>query len=191
MAAMSSHAHVPPLLVLLLPLLFAVGMSLLDTLDGLLMIVAYGWALLHPARKVYYNLFLSGVSAFIALLVAVLQILGCIGQALARSGGGGGAGSGFWALVTDINEHFAYVGVGIIVFFVCSSVGAVLAYQCCVRQNAEKDEDQLARLRDAAQQSVERAREKDDAYIRARLLDMASAASIQSRVDDLYADGPP
>jgi HoxN/HupN/NixA family high-affinity nickel-transporter len=41
--------------VLALPLLFAGGMTLFDTVDGMFMNIAYGWAFARPARKVYYN----------------------------------------------------------------------------------------------------------------------------------------
>ena len=50
LAAMGAHQHVPAWCVLTLPLSFAAGMSLVDTADGLMMVWAYGWALLHPAR---------------------------------------------------------------------------------------------------------------------------------------------
>jgi high-affinity nickel-transport protein len=43
-----------------------------------MMLWAYGWAMLHPARKLFYNLFLTGVSAFIAIGVGVIEVLGCI-----------------------------------------------------------------------------------------------------------------
>ena len=52
--------------------LFAVGMSLIDTLDGLMMLWAYSWAQLDPARQIF-NLFLTCVSAFIALVVAAVE----------------------------------------------------------------------------------------------------------------------
>lgn len=55
--------------VLSLPLLFAAGMSLMDTTDGLLMIRAYRWSQDDPARRRHYNLVMTGLSAFVALAV--------------------------------------------------------------------------------------------------------------------------
>ena len=56
---------VPPILTLLLPLTFASGMSLLDTLDGMLMTYAYGWAATNPAKKLLFNVFLTGTSSLV------------------------------------------------------------------------------------------------------------------------------
>src|SRR4029450_9355502 len=55
--------------VLTLPVLFAAGMSLLDTIDGCFMNVAYGWASSTPVRKIFYNLTVTGVSVAVALII--------------------------------------------------------------------------------------------------------------------------
>jgi high-affinity nickel-transport protein len=60
--------------VLSLPLLFAAGMCLFDTLDGVLMNLAYGWAFLNPARKVYYNVVITVMSVVIALVIGSVQL---------------------------------------------------------------------------------------------------------------------
>jgi high-affinity nickel-transport protein len=67
-------AGVPWYVVLVLPLLFAAGMSLLDCIDGLFMSVAYDWAFLNPARKVYYNLCVTGLSVAIALIIGTIEL---------------------------------------------------------------------------------------------------------------------
>jgi high-affinity nickel-transport protein len=66
LAAGTASGGVPVYGVLCLPILFAAGMSLLDTLDGSLMRFAYGWALEHPARRLYYNLAVTGLSVVVA-----------------------------------------------------------------------------------------------------------------------------
>lgn len=71
-------AGVPWYVVLVLPLLFAAGMSLLDCLDGLFMSVAYDWAFLNPARKVYYNLCVTGLSVAIALIIGTIELSGVL-----------------------------------------------------------------------------------------------------------------
>lgn len=59
--------------ILLLPLAFTVGMALIDTLDGVLMLGAYGWAYIQPVRKLYYNLNITLVSVIIALFIGSIE----------------------------------------------------------------------------------------------------------------------
>jgi nickel/cobalt transporter (NiCoT) family protein len=65
--------------ILCLPILFAAGMSLLDTLDGACMCFAYDWAFSRPVRKVYYNLTVTGLSVAVALLVGTVELLSVLG----------------------------------------------------------------------------------------------------------------
>jgi nickel/cobalt transporter (NiCoT) family protein len=66
--------------ILCLPVLFAAGMSLLDTIDGSFMNFAYGWAFSKPVRKVYYNLTITGLSVAVALIIGTVELLGLIGE---------------------------------------------------------------------------------------------------------------
>ncbi len=61
--------------ILVLPILFAAGMSLLDSIDGSFMNFAYGWAFSKPVRKVYYNLVITGLSVAVALLIGGQEII--------------------------------------------------------------------------------------------------------------------
>ena len=61
--------------ILTLPVLFAAGMSLLDSIDGVFMIFAYGWAFSQPVRKIYYNIVITGLSVAVALVIGVIEIL--------------------------------------------------------------------------------------------------------------------
>ena len=71
-------AHGAPLWVIaVFPMLFAVGMTLIDTLDGMLMLGAYGWAYVNPVRKLVYNLIMTTLSVVIALVVGGLEVLDC------------------------------------------------------------------------------------------------------------------
>jgi high-affinity nickel-transport protein len=63
-----------------LPVLFAAGMSLFDTMDGCFMNFAYDWAFSKPIRKVFYNLTITGLSVFVAFFIGTIEILGLIGQ---------------------------------------------------------------------------------------------------------------
>ena len=85
-AGVSVHA-VPFLAVISLPILFAAGMSLMDTLDGVFMSHAYGWAFSNPIRKVYYNLTVTTLSVVVALLIGTVELAQVASQRLGLSGG--------------------------------------------------------------------------------------------------------
>jgi high-affinity nickel-transport protein len=68
--------------VLTLPLLFAGGMTLWDTLDGLIMNFAYGWAFARPVRKLYYNIAITGLSIAVAFVIATIEIVGLLSTEL-------------------------------------------------------------------------------------------------------------
>src|SRR5713226_5315505 len=80
-SAGAASKQVPFLAVLSLPLLFAAGMSLMDTADGAFMAHAYGWAFSSPVRKVYYNLTVTTLSVTVALGIGLIELL----QVAARS----------------------------------------------------------------------------------------------------------
>lgn len=65
-------------IVLVFPVLFAAGMSLVDTTDGVLMLGAYDWAFVRPIRKLYYNLTITLVSVIVAVLIGGLKRWGCL-----------------------------------------------------------------------------------------------------------------
>src|SRR5215472_17125072 len=73
--------------ILSLPILFAAGMCLFDTIDGCFMNFAYDWAFAKPVRKVYYNLTITGLSVFVAVFIGTIEILGLIGSEYNLSGG--------------------------------------------------------------------------------------------------------
>ncbi|HHY66645.1 MAG TPA: HoxN/HupN/NixA family nickel/cobalt transporter [Alicyclobacillus sp.] len=73
--------------ILALPLLFAAGMSLMDTADGVFMTRAYGWAFSTPLRKLYYNLTVTGLSVVAALVIGGIELLQVLGKKLEFQGG--------------------------------------------------------------------------------------------------------
>jgi high-affinity nickel-transport protein len=73
-AGVATH-HAPLLGILALPTLFAAGMSLLDTADGIVMSSAYGWAFLNPVRRVYYNITVTSLSIAVALGIGMIELL--------------------------------------------------------------------------------------------------------------------
>jgi high-affinity nickel-transport protein len=86
--------------VLALPALFSGGMMLFDTLDGVFMNVAYGWAFARPVRKVYYNLVITGLSIGAAFIIGTIEILGILTTQAHLHGA-------FWDLMANFNINAA------------------------------------------------------------------------------------
>lgn len=110
----------PALAIISLPILFAAGMSLMDTLDGVFMSKAYGWAFVTPIRKIYYNITTTGLSIFVAFVIGTIELLGLLVQELNLSGQP-------WDYISTIDINTAgriIVGVFLIVW-----IGAVLYYK--------------------------------------------------------------
>jgi high-affinity nickel-transport protein len=92
--------------VVALPLLFAAGMSLMDTTDGAFMAKAYAWAFSSAIRKLFYNLTMTGLSVFIALFVGGVEVLQIVARLLGFQGG-------FWELLVDFDlNQLGFVIVG-------------------------------------------------------------------------------
>ncbi|MGW7816829.1 HoxN/HupN/NixA family nickel/cobalt transporter [Streptomyces puniciscabiei] len=85
MAGSGAAAGLPWYAVLCLPLLFAAGMSLFDTLDGTFMNFAYQWAFSNPVRKVFYNLTITGLSIAVAFFIGTIELVGVLRDKLALS----------------------------------------------------------------------------------------------------------
>jgi high-affinity nickel-transport protein len=95
--------------VLSLPLLFAGGLTIFDTLDGFFMNFAYGWAFARPVRKVYYNLVITGLSIAVALLIGTIEIAGVLSDKLQLHGG-------LWDVMANFNINQAgYIVVGLFI----------------------------------------------------------------------------
>jgi nickel/cobalt transporter (NiCoT) family protein len=75
LAAGAAASTLPWYAILTLPVLFAAGMSLLDSLDGCFMTVAYRWALSRPVRRIYYNVVVTGMSVAVALGIGSVQLI--------------------------------------------------------------------------------------------------------------------
>jgi high-affinity nickel-transport protein len=78
LAAGTAAFTLPWYAILVLPVLFAAGMSLFDAVDGIFMSRAYGWAFLKPIRKVYYNLTVTVLSVVVALIIGVIVLTGLL-----------------------------------------------------------------------------------------------------------------
>jgi len=111
-------------MIMVFPALFAAGMTLIDTTDGVLMLGAYGWAFMKPVRKLYYNMTITAVSVVVALVVGGLETLNLIGDELGLTDGGG-----FWGAIGAINDNFGVLGYIIIGIFLVAWLGSVAIYK--------------------------------------------------------------
>jgi len=108
--------------ILVFPVLFAAGMSLIDTTDNILMLGAYGWAFVKPIRKLYYNITITCVSVMIALVVGGIETLGLWAVHFQLKGW-------FWNGVVELNENFGTLGYFIVGLFVLSWVASIAIYR--------------------------------------------------------------
>jgi high-affinity nickel-transport protein len=103
--------NLPFYTILVLPILFAAGMCLMDTTDGVFMNAAYGWAFARPVRKVFYNLTITAISVVVALVIGTIELIGVLAERFSIT-------SGPLASVADINLDYA--GYAIVGLFVLS-----------------------------------------------------------------------
>jgi nickel/cobalt transporter (NiCoT) family protein len=120
LAATSVAAGIPWYALLALPILFAAGMSLLDTIDGLMMRFAYGWAFAKPGRRMSYNLTVTALSVGVAFIVGSIEIVSLIGDRLHLVGG-----VWSWASGVDLNT----VGFGVVALFIVVWCAALAAWK--------------------------------------------------------------
>jgi high-affinity nickel-transport protein len=108
--------------LLIFPALFAAGMTLVDTTDGVLMLGAYGWAYRNPLRKLFYNLTITSVSVLVALVVGGIETLGLIADQFQLQGA-------FWNAISGLNDNFGALGYGIVALFIVSWGTSFLVYR--------------------------------------------------------------
>lgn len=121
-AAVEAGKGLPVYDILIFPLLFTAGMSLLDTTDGILMLGAYGWAFVKPMRKLYYNMTITFVSVAVALVVGSIEALSVISTRMNLTGG-------LWRFVGSLSGHFGAIGFAIVGIFVVSWAISLLIYR--------------------------------------------------------------
>jgi high-affinity nickel-transport protein len=107
LAGGAAASGLPFYAVMCLPILFAAGMTLFDTLNSVLMNAAYGWAFDQPVRKVFYNLTVTTISVVAALTIGVLSLSGVLIERLGLTGG-------VWSLLGSVDlEHAGYAMVAL------------------------------------------------------------------------------
>ena len=118
-AGVATH-HVPFLAIVSLPVIFAAGMSLMDTADGAFMSQAYGWAFSNPVRKVYYNITVTSLSVAVALLIGTIELLQ-VGAAKFS------LDSGFWRALDNLD--FGRIGYVVVALFVATWLLSVVVWK--------------------------------------------------------------
>jgi high-affinity nickel-transport protein len=121
-AALEASKGTPIAAIMIFPLLFTAGMSLLDTADGILMLGAYGWAFTKPVRKLYYNLNITLVSVLVALLVGTVEALNVLAVQLKLHGAG-------WDALGAVSENFGALGFAIVAIFAGSWIVSTAFYK--------------------------------------------------------------
>lgn len=106
--------------ILTLPVLFAAGMSLLDSIDGCFMNFAYGWAFAQPARKIYYNLVITGFSVAVALAIGTIELVSILDDK-------DGISNGTSAAIGQVNLDNA--GYGIVLVFIIAWLFSLLIWR--------------------------------------------------------------
>jgi len=106
LAAQQSAAGLSLNALMLLPLLFTLGMCLIDSLNGVMMLGAYGWAFLNPGRKLIYNIVIVVTSIGVAFAVATRQLLQMFGASISVKG----------KLGDILNDNLGFVIVGVFLF---------------------------------------------------------------------------
>lgn len=119
LSAMETARGVPVTALLLLPILFACGMSILDTADSVMMQRAYGWANDNPARTRYYNLTITGLSTVIAIAIGAAELIGLAEHHQDLSAIEKG--------VVAMQTNSSILGVLVVVMFLLLWIGAALA----------------------------------------------------------------
>jgi len=122
--------------IITLPVIFAAGMSLLDSIDGCFMNFAYDWAFSKPVRKVFYNITITGLSVAVALIIGTVELVSILTDKM-------GIDSGPLATIGSLDLN--YVGYAIVGLFVLTWVVALSVWKF-----GRIEEKWSAALRDAA-----------------------------------------
>jgi len=112
--------NLPFYAILVLPVLFAAGMCLMDSVDGVFMNFAYGWAFAKPVRKVFYNITITALSVAVALIIGTIELIGVLVDQV-------GIDSGPLAAIADI--PLDYAGYGIVGLFLLSWLVALAVWR--------------------------------------------------------------
>lgn len=109
-------------IVLVFPALFAAGMSLVDTTDGILMLGAYEWAFVKPLRRLYYNVVITALSVLVAVIIGGIETLSMFADRLRLEGR-------FWNMMQELNGNFNSIGFAIVGLFIVAWAASYIFYR--------------------------------------------------------------
>ncbi len=118
-AGAAAAGGLPIYAILCLPILFAAGMSLLDSIDGAFMNFAYGWAFAKPVRKLFYNITITWLSVVVALVIGTIELMSVLADKLSLTGQP-------WDFVSGLDLN--YVGYAIVAVFALTWIAALAVW---------------------------------------------------------------
>ncbi|MBX9444968.1 HoxN/HupN/NixA family nickel/cobalt transporter [Dickeya chrysanthemi] len=108
--------------IMIFPALFTCGMALVDTLDNVLMVGAYGWAFSKPQRKLYYNLTITATSVVVAVFIGGMEALGLLADKLDLH-------TGLWGVIDTFNEQLGNAGFYVVALFIVCWIVSLANYR--------------------------------------------------------------
>ncbi|KAI8328035.1 high-affinity nickel-transport protein-domain-containing protein [Blakeslea trispora] len=121
-------------LIIMLPILFASGMALIDSLDSMLMLFTYKWAYVNPVRKLFYNLTITSISVVVAVIVAAIELFSLIGSQLELD-------NGWWQFWYFLSDSFEWIGIIIVGAFILTWFVSAIVYRLTGYRDLEKEFD--------------------------------------------------
>ncbi|OBZ88746.1 High-affinity nickel transport protein [Choanephora cucurbitarum] len=121
-------------LIILLPILFASGMALIDSLDSMLMLFTYTWAYVNPVRKLFYNLTITSISVVVAVIVALIELFSLIGEQLELD-------NGWWQFWYFLSDSFEWIGIIIVGAFIVTWFVSAVVYRLAGYRDLEREFD--------------------------------------------------
>jgi nickel/cobalt transporter (NiCoT) family protein len=119
-AGAAAAGGLPIYAILCLPILFAAGMSLLDSIDGAFMNFAYGWAFAKPVRKLFYNITITWLSVVVALVIGTIELMSVLADKFTLTGQP-------WEFVSGLDLN--YVGYAIVAVFALTWIAALAVWR--------------------------------------------------------------
>jgi len=126
-ATLATTAEFPLWGIMLFPLLFTAGMTLMDSIDGLVMLRAYHWAMSDALRRLYFNTLITGMAVGVALIIGTLEWLQVLGPHLGSDGR-------FWRWLASLD--FGTVGFAVVLLMLGTWAVAIAFYRWRVAPRA-------------------------------------------------------